>query len=344
VNDERQHNRENGAQAGSGLPLEALLSAYLDDRESLNGEEIARVETLLASDAEARRIYAELRVVVGGLRSLAPVGAPRSYHLDPGMVGAPEPVQMTATTAWYARHAGAVRWATAAAAILFVFVLSADLVLNGIFTDPASDDAADSMPANQSQMSGGAGEAAEDTGGDAADDASGSGAAPTAAEGAAEEQPEALSVPQEEAAEPEEAEEEGASGGETGEDEAVEEQSDDDAESLTTPEPVPTAAIGMAEDGEATPSDGAAPPTEGDVAEDDGRDADDATLPEDTARSSDDEAQTNTLAFNEADGADEGDSDRRLWRIAEFSLVVVLALLITAMIVLPRMARAPNRR
>jgi hypothetical protein len=50
------------------------------------------------------------------------------------------------------------------------------------------------------------------------------------------------------------------------------------------------------------------------------------------------------MAFDADDSgaADEG-SDRRLWRIAEFSLVVLVTVLITAMIVLPRLGRRSAR-
>jgi hypothetical protein len=41
---------------------------------------------------------------------------------------------------------------------------------------------------------------------------------------------------------------------------------------------------------------------------------------------------------------DDDGSDRRTWRIAEISLVVVLGLLITAIIVLPRLAGSSARR
>ena len=316
MNDERGHNGDNGARGG--WPLDALLSAYLDDRESLSAEELERVESLLASDAEARRAYAQLQVIVGELGRLEPVAAPRSFHLDADMLGAPEPAPVAAGSAWYVRHVGAIRWATAAAAVLFVFVLSADLVLNGIFADRSSDTSgADSAPFTQSQLA--EPESAEEAAPYIASDIEES-------DDAATDSAAALEAPSQDA----DAAAKDAAGG----DDAVEAEEDSSAgegameaaggaESVSPPDAVPTAEIAIAQDGDEQA---------------------------DTARTTDavadDEARAlDTLAFEEqAARSDDDGSGRRLWRIAEFGLVMTLALLITALIILPRMARAPTRR
>jgi hypothetical protein len=50
---------------------------------------------------------------------------------------------------WHERHAGKVRWATAVAAMLFVFVISADLVTNGL---RGADDMATSSGSDQMEV------------------------------------------------------------------------------------------------------------------------------------------------------------------------------------------------
>ncbi len=308
MNDEGRHNQENGANSSGGMPLEVLLSVYLDDRESLDGEALVRIETLLANDDEARQTYAELQFVVRELQHLEPVVAPRSYHLDAEMAGAPEPIQLTASSAWYARHAGAVRWATAAAAVIFVFVLSADLMLNSVFTNPAdSDDSA--MPANQSELNSDRGaveEAAEE------DDETAIGASELA---------------------PPAQDEQGDEG--AGDDAAGEEASDsvagdgsDDFEGAAIleapPDAIPTPAI---DEQESEPI------------------ADDDTARTDEDLAEEDSAELETYAAEGARQTSENESsDRRSWRIVQFSLAAILGLLISAMVILPRMSGSTRRR
>ena len=324
MNDGRGHNREGDARGD--LPLDALLSAYLDDRESLDAGELERVEALLASDAEVQRAYAEMRVIVGELRGLEPVAAPRSYHLDAEMVGAPEPVSMTATDAWYIRHVSAIRWATAAAAVIFVFVLSADLVINGILRDPtSSSNDTSSLPADQSQL-------VEER--ETADDAALEAPAESDAAGPQEAVPESDASASEDAqvfVAPSQKVEEAEDEGESSAGAADEAESGGDADS-ELPLDVPTAEIAIAEDG-SEPLEDEAP-------------GDTARTTAATAVGDDDEAAAPEIfAFDdEAASSDDDGSGRRLWRIAEFSLVMILALLITALIILPRMARAPTRR
>jgi hypothetical protein len=292
------------------LPVE-LLSAYLDDPAGLSDEDRRRVEARLESDPEARRALAELRLIVSELGDLPSMSAPRSYHLDAEMAGAPEPVALQQTAAWYARHSGAVRWATAAAAVIFVFVLGADLVLNGVFSsEPDSMDSA--LPANEAEISV---RQADD------DDSAAPGAGEDAAGGAV--------APEETA---EEAEEEMA--GDAAEDE--------DGEQSSTPAMLPEAMVEA--DATATAQ----------VASEQALEAATEAEPEPPAitqgaseSSDDDDSDTTMIAIDPALDAsldDDDGSDRRTWRVAEISLVVVLGLLITAMIVLPRLAGSSGRR
>lgn len=279
-------------------PAAELISAYLDDRESLSRQELEDLELLLDQDQDAQRIYAELRVITRELGNLDDVPAPRSYHLDTEMIGASEPVVLQETSAWYARHAQTVRWATAAAAILFVFVLGADLVVNGVYFDTGDDDA---FETNQAEMtsrqaddddaaagSSDAGESEESAGDDA---------------GAGEDAPAAL-VP------------------ESAGDDADSDESDSDISAM-----------------ESAPSD---EDQGGDSAEPEAGDGAEIAIP--TAAIDESASGDRPLAFDQAQlEADGGDSDRRLWRIAQFSLVVLLGLLITAMVVLPRLGSGTTR-
>ncbi len=301
MSEDRRHNRE----AADARTLAELISAYLDDPEYLSAEELANVERLVAEDDEARRIHAELRVISQALTELEPIPAPRDYHLTAEMVGAPEPVQLQArrdgSPAWYARHADTVRWATAAAAVIFVFVLGADLILNGVLSDPATT--GDSVQTNQADTMVREADDADD--GDAAADDSAMDEEAGGDAGAGEDAPPVVTP---------EVAEDGASGGQE-----AEESADDPEAAALAPE---------AEDGE-----------------DQGANNDDAAAATAEALSEEpatDEASGNTdmFAFDaDESAADESSSDRRLWRIAEFGLVVVLGLLITAMVVLPRLGR-----
>lgn len=284
MEEDRRHNSGGAA----NRPLVELLSVYLDDQEALSSTEIEHIEVLLAEDEAARQIYAELQVVTQELSSLPQVEAPRSYHLNAEMVGVPEPIVLQESSVWYARHAATVRWATAAAAVLFVFVLGADLVINGVVSDP--DDSSSVTELNQAEM----------TNRDASDD--------DEAAGGADEL------------------------------EAVEEEAGDDtsggssagAAAALVPEG------GGAEDGEVEST--------GDSGEPVGAGQDDAaeepTIAALTGETeAEDSAGSNDLfAFDQGQSvASDETSERRLWRFAEFGLVVVLGLLITAMVVLPRL-------
>jgi hypothetical protein len=293
MSDERRHNRE----LDDNRPLAELISAYLDDRASLSSEELAGVELLLDADPTARQIHAELGVIHAGLRSFDPIEAPRSYHLTAEMVGASEPIVLQETSAWYVRQAATVRWATAAAAVIFVFVLGADLVLNSVFSGPV--DSNDTYQADQSEfVSRQAGE--------------------EAAKGAASTQAT-----------------EDASGGDAG--------GGAEAPSFVTPE-----VTGDAADDQGVSGAAALAPASG-TEEAEPLDGTANTMPmlapEGADSSSDDSAiAESTLAFDADEASVESEaSDRRLWRIAEFSLVIILGLLITALVVLPRVGGTATR-
>lgn len=305
----RRHNRE----WEGDRQLAEMISAYLDDRESLSTEEQAQIAALLADDPEARQIHAELGVIRQELRNLEPIAAPRPYHLTAEMVGAPEPVKLQESTAWYARHTETVRWATAAAAVIFVFVLGADLILHGVFSEPdggnstVQTDQADVM-SRQAGDDDSAGSAAGDTeleaiSGDGGDDAD-----------AGEEAP---PVPTPELAQ------DTAGGGENA-DEAEEEAED---------APDPAAIAPPADDGE-EPETGES----GDAAES-GDSTDSAAIATEEASIAD----ADLFYDAEESATDDGSPDRQWWRIAEFSLVVLLGLLLTAMVVLPRLGRNAAR-
>jgi len=322
VSEDRRHNRDHEI----SRPLVELVSAYLDDRDSLSGRELEHVERLLEQNQDARRIHAELRAITGGLANLGPVPAPRSYHLDAEMVGAPELVVMQETTAWYVRHTQKVRWATAAAAILFVFVLGADLALNGLVSDSNGDQ--DHFQTDQSEMTGReAGDFDEDAGDDGAavaeDDAG-----DEAGEG--EEAPSTLLVPD--------------TSGDS-------DEAESDMDSDTSDEAIPTEALEeSAEESEAEPDTGGGTDAiPGDSDEDRPADDSDSEPPDEPAAdvvTPDAAGPTEqSLAFEQdvAAETDDGGSDRRLWRIAQFSLAVLLGLLITALVVLPRLGGAASR-
>jgi len=305
MSEDRRHNRA----PGNDRPLAELLSAYLDDRDSLSSSELARVERLLDEDPTARRMHAELGVIRQELRSLESIPAPRAYHLDAEMLGLPEPVILRETQAWYARHTETVRWATAAAAILFVFVLGVDLISSGAFSGTGDEDF-DAAPEQAEIMS----RMADD------DDAAA------------------------------EALEEEASDGEAALETYADEAGDDAGESeeappVVTPEVAEDAASG-AEEAEDEAAATAPDPVEEEEEAAGGADQPEATAETEAAVAATEQARapSETMAFDADDSgaADEG-SDRRLWRIAEFSLVVLVTVLITAMIVLPRLGRRSAR-
>lgn len=123
-----------------------VLAGYLDDADALAPGVRAIVELHLAACGDCRHTLAELRAVVVALSALPDIEPRRSFAVTPAMVGQRErlttvvsegesdaPIDMRRTPAWHNRQMRAVSWATVAAAILFVFVLSADITTNRFF-------------------------------------------------------------------------------------------------------------------------------------------------------------------------------------------------------------------
>jgi len=96
------------------------LSAYLDDR--LAPPQRSRVDEHLAACDRCRRELEDLRAVVRALRGLPQAPVPRSFRLSPAQV---ETARPAARPTW---AYGALGTATAAATILFVALLSGDLL------------------------------------------------------------------------------------------------------------------------------------------------------------------------------------------------------------------------
>lgn len=162
MNDDTNNDRRYPSDDGSN-PQEAAhptveqLSEYLDSDVDRNASDHQAIAGHLAHCQDCTEVLADLRAMVHALGTLPDREAPRSFALTPTMVQPAtqpaEPVVLQESAQWHARHAAKVRWATAVAAILFVFVISADLLTNTIGGDwgtsndndlvasqPASDD------------------------------------------------------------------------------------------------------------------------------------------------------------------------------------------------------------
>ncbi len=132
-------------------PMEHLdpetIAAWLDEPDELSAEERATIEQHLAGCAECQQVAADLRALVAALAALPEVSPPRSFalaeeHAQPALDATREPIPLRASSRWYDRQMRALRWATAAAAILFVFVLGVDLVTTRLDRPVANESAA----------------------------------------------------------------------------------------------------------------------------------------------------------------------------------------------------------
>lgn len=125
------------------------ISAWLDEPADLSADERFGIEAHLAGCEDCRQVADDLRALVAALAALPEAAVPRPFALGqeharrPAPVTHREPAASRAASRWYDRQMRALRWATAAAAILFVFVLGIDLATTRF--DRASDD--DSAPA-----------------------------------------------------------------------------------------------------------------------------------------------------------------------------------------------------
>lgn len=103
-----------------------LLSAYIDGR--LLGRARQEFEARLAREPELRARLEATRRVLGLVRSLPPVPAPRNFLLDPAKYGRPAHVRRAAR--WYPT----LRLATTLATALLILVFAADLILSQALT------------------------------------------------------------------------------------------------------------------------------------------------------------------------------------------------------------------
>jgi hypothetical protein len=103
-----------------------LLSAYIDGQ--LLGRARQEFEARLAREPELRARLEATRRMLGLVRSLPPVPAPRNFLLDPAKYGRPAHVRQAAR--WYPT----LRLATTLATALLILVFAADLILSQALT------------------------------------------------------------------------------------------------------------------------------------------------------------------------------------------------------------------
>lgn len=142
--DETDRNRRNPSHGDPSGPADGIhpageiLSEYLDQAPELAQAERDAIDHHLIGCEQCQRVLNELQLMVRTLGSLPETKAPRSFALRPEALEPaktpkrPAPVVLQESAQWHERHAAKVRWATAVAAMLFVFVISADLVTNGV--------------------------------------------------------------------------------------------------------------------------------------------------------------------------------------------------------------------
>lgn len=103
-----------------------LLSAYIDGQ--LLGRARQEFEARLAREPELRARLEATRRMLGLVRSLPPVPAPRNFILDPAKYGRPAHVRRVAH--WYPT----LRLATTLATALLILVFAADLIISQALT------------------------------------------------------------------------------------------------------------------------------------------------------------------------------------------------------------------
>lgn len=324
----RRYPSDNGSDPQNGIhPAVEVLSEYLDTPNELDPAEREAIEGHLTGCEECRNVLADLRMMVQALKTLPVREAPRSFALTPALLEPvktperPAPVVLQESRQWHARHASKVRWATAVAAILFVFVISADLMTNGIGGRTGSPNAAqDEMITMRAASDADAPEAATTFGyveEESLDAAAGSEVADDAA------------LEEEEAAVQEEAEADSAAGEEPT---AAAAEAADEEEAPPSEQPASA---------DAPDSDGAAPTAESETA---------LVAPgEDAGDLADDDMSTMSGELDQfaedsqPEAASGSNSDQLGWRIAEVSLALVLALLLAVLIGLPKQRGARRR-
>lgn len=144
---------------GNTHPSVEELSEYLDATPRERTANWQSIEGHLQSCPACRAVLNDLHVMVQMLQSLPEIEAPQRYAVPLATDGpamepaASEPIRLQETPQWHIRHAAKVRWATAVAAMLFVFVLSADLVTNGLRPGVSNDnDMAPMMTSGEAEM------------------------------------------------------------------------------------------------------------------------------------------------------------------------------------------------
>ncbi|MFW6074950.1 MAG: hypothetical protein ACOC9Y_05095 [Chloroflexota bacterium] len=313
-----------------------MLSAYLEDPDDLSPDERELIEYELSENPETQRMFRELDALTVELRNLPQMQSPRSYRVTPAMLGVEEPTRIGQHEVWYMRHMDKIRWAAAAAAILFVVVVTADLLVNGLGPGGSLDDDGADGPVSMSS--------------DDRDDSARTDDDDAAAEMAPEDESEAMEEDAEESDEPDTPV--------SGDDDAAD--TDESDESADVPEEAADeeddgAGISGVEGEDTTPTE--EPVKEEGEQEEEGEQAeetpdaqilgspvpdeeDDAALEEGTP--SQGELESAQAESDAETTTRESDSDRTLWRAAEFSLIVIVAVLLALIIFLPRRA-GPNR-
>jgi|GEM_PF-2355160 len=327
-----------------------MVSAWLDTPDDFDTDQQLAIESHLADCAQCSQIAAELTAIVRAFQQLPLVEAPRSFALTPEMAGlVPTPTLPSSREAestnlrdrtleqdtrpaardypvaypavpWYERQMRVLRWATAVAALLFVFVFSADL-LGNVDTSGRNDDDSAAFTDAPFMTS-----ASEPTA------ASGGAAMPEDEAAANESEDVARSAAESEESEGDVAEEESAAdsaaGGELAETEATGGGSSGAAE--------PTAAL--EEDEQEAP-----PSVDGDAPLSDDTETMMTTIQTEEADGTEQEALVPqdgpTIAAYNAEQAAAEDDESDILHILELALVIVIAWLIVAMVALPRMRR-----
>jgi hypothetical protein len=142
-----------------------MVSAWLDTPEDFSEQDRLAIEAHLAGCEQCTQLAAELTAIVRAFQTLPLVEAPHSFGLTPETAGLARTPTLPASrledpanpherrleresrqslpdfgpTLWYERQMSRLRWATAIATLLFVFVFSADL-LGNIDTSGGDDD------------------------------------------------------------------------------------------------------------------------------------------------------------------------------------------------------------
>ncbi len=124
----------------AGQLRDETLAAWLDDPDAFRAADADHIRTHLRQDAASRAALDDLHLVVAALGSLPEFTPTRSFALSAQSAHAARPVvttrpaprplapvvQLRESNAWQVRQQRTLRWASAVAAMLLVFVLSVD--------------------------------------------------------------------------------------------------------------------------------------------------------------------------------------------------------------------------